>query len=60
MCEIDAMVVEVSQKFGFSTATAFKDPRVELLIQDAVEYVKSHCAEFDVLKTILWHRIDIR
>lgn len=49
MCEIDSMVIEVSKKFGFSTATAFEDPRVELLIEDAVQYIKSHRKEFDII-----------
>ena len=50
MCEIDQRVVEVSKQFlGNITATAFNDPRVELLFMDAAEYMRGHSAEFDVI-----------
>eukprot|EP00965_Chrysotila_dentata_P249479 6208916-Pleurochrysis_carterae.AAC.4 len=41
MCEIDPMVCEVAKKFfATSTATAFDDPRVTLVHQDAAQFVK--------------------
>jgi spermidine synthase len=50
MCEIDKRVVEVSKQFfGGSTATAFSDPRAEVLYMDAAVYMKGHAAEFDVI-----------
>lgn len=49
-CEIDQRVVEVSKQFlGEITATAFNDPRVEVLFMDAAEYMKAHANEFDVI-----------
>jgi len=50
MCEIDEGVVAVAKEFfGHITATAFDDPRVTLLFQDAAEYVKEHQEAFDVI-----------
>ncbi|CAM9967556.1 unnamed protein product, partial [Phaeothamnion confervicola] len=40
MCEIDPVVCEVSKRFEFSTATAFADPRLNLVHEDAAEFVK--------------------
>jgi hypothetical protein len=49
-CEIDQRVVEVSKKYlGHITATAFEDPRVELLFMDAAKYMEAHSNEFDVI-----------
>ena len=49
MCEIDEMVVKVSKELGLVTATAFDDERLELLFQDAAEYVKKQIQQFDVI-----------
>lgn len=50
MCDIDGRVVELAKKyFAGSTATAFDDPRLELHIMDAAEFIKAHKAQFDVL-----------
>eukprot|EP00940_MAST-03C_sp_MAST-3C-sp2_P002544 g2544.t1 len=49
MCEIDAEVVRVAKQFKLQTATSFDDPRLELLFEDASEYVKRHKNEFDVI-----------
>lgn len=50
MCDIDRRVVEVSKKFFPTTmATAFDDPRLELLFQDAAIYMKQHQGFFDVI-----------
>ena len=50
MCEIDRAVIEVSQKFFPETmATAFGDARLELVHDDAAEFVKRHRAAFDVV-----------
>lgn len=60
MCEIDKQVVEVSKKYlSNSTAVAFDDPRVELvllmltynsqLFMDAALFVKEQQNSFDVI-----------
>jgi len=50
MCEIDPLVCEVSKKFlSKSTATAFDDPRVTLVHEDAARFVKDHPDEYDVV-----------
>ncbi|CAN6461772.1 unnamed protein product [Victoria cruziana] len=41
ICEIDAMVVEVSKKFFPNLAVGFEDPRVNLHIGDGVAFLKS-------------------
>ena len=41
MCEIDPVVVQVAKEFfANSTATAFDDPRLNLVHEDAAEYLK--------------------
>lgn len=50
MCEIDKGVVDAAKKyFATSTATAFEDPRVTLIICDAAEYIRNHRDAFDVI-----------
>jgi spermidine synthase len=50
MCEIDPMVTEVSKKyFSNSMATAFNDPRLTLLFQDAAAFLKEEKNKFDVI-----------
>jgi len=50
MCDIDGRVIELSKKyFSTSTATAYDDPRLELAVMDAAEFIKAHPGEFDVL-----------
>lgn len=50
MCEIDRRVCDVSKKYFADTmATAFNDPRVELLYMDAAVYMAAHKNEFDVI-----------
>lgn len=50
MCELDKEVCDTSKRFFKSTmATAFEDPRLELLYMDAAEYMKLHRNEFDVI-----------
>ncbi|KAF3796224.1 Spermidine synthase [Nymphaea thermarum] len=41
LCEIDAMVVEVSKKYFPSLAVGFEDPRVNLHIGDGVAFLKA-------------------
>ncbi|CAM9241431.1 unnamed protein product [Chrysoparadoxa australica] len=49
MCEIDPMVCEVTKKFEFTTATAFDDPRLNLVHEDAAEFVSRHDSLYDVI-----------
>ena len=50
LVEIDPSVIELSKKyFPFVSKEAFEDPRLEIIIQDAAEYVKGADASFDVI-----------
>lgn len=49
-CEIDAMVIDVSKRFlGTTVATSFDDPRVNLVIGDAAEFIRDKAAAYDVI-----------
>jgi spermidine synthase len=49
MVEIDALVVEACRKFIPQTAGALNDRRLELVIDDGVEYMKNSKKTFDVI-----------
>jgi len=49
LVEIDALVVEACRKYIPQTAAAISDRRVELRIEDGVEYVKNSTQAFDVI-----------
>ena len=49
MVEIDAMVVDACKEFIPQTSCALDDDKVELIIGDGVEYVKSTDEKFDVV-----------
>jgi spermidine synthase len=49
MVEIDALVVEACRKFIPQTAGALNDKRLELVIDDGVEYMKNSTKTFDVI-----------
>lgn len=50
MVDLDGLVVEVCQKYLPKLSKgAFQDPRVELLIQDGLQYVKQTSKRFDVI-----------
>lgn len=50
MCEIDKEVVEIAKEyFSQSTATAFDDPRLTLLFQDAADFMATRENYFDVI-----------
>jgi spermidine synthase len=48
MCEIDEEVVNASRKYFPRISCKLDDPKVELMIRDAVEYVKNPGETFDV------------
>jgi spermidine synthase len=49
MVEIDALVVEACRKFIPQTAGALNDKRLDLVIDDGVEYMKNSSKTFDVI-----------
>ena len=50
LVEIDSSVIELSKKYFPSVSDgAFEDPRVEVIIQDAAQFVKSTNESFDVI-----------
>lgn len=49
LCEIDGMVVDACKKYLPTIAGKLDGPRVEVLIQDAIEYIKDKESEFDIV-----------
>lgn len=49
MVEIDAMVVDACKEFIPQTSAALADPRINLLIEDGVKFVKETKEKFDVI-----------
>lgn len=49
LCEIDEMVVEVSKKYLPTIAGKLDDPKVEVVIEDAIEFIKDKKDYYDVI-----------
>jgi spermidine synthase len=49
LCEIDSMVIDACKKYLPTIAGKLDDNRVEILIQDAIEYIKNKENEFDIV-----------
>lgn len=49
LCEIDGMVIDVCKKYLPTIAGKLDDSRVEILVQDAIEYIKNKENEFDIV-----------
>lgn len=49
LCEIDGMVIDACKKYLPTIAGKLDDSRVEILVQDAIEYVKDKNNEFDIV-----------
>ena len=49
MVEIDRMVVEVSRKYIPQTSSQLKNPKVNLIIDDGIEFMKKSHERFDVI-----------
>ncbi|MFA7659403.1 MAG: polyamine aminopropyltransferase [Candidatus Gastranaerophilaceae bacterium] len=49
LCEIDAMVIDACKKYLPAIAGKLGDPRVEILVEDAIEYIKNKENEFDII-----------
>ena len=48
LCEIDGMVIDVCKKYLPTIACELENPKVEILVQDAIEYIKDKKNEFDI------------
>ncbi|KAI6233075.1 Spermidine synthase [Aphelenchoides fujianensis] len=53
LCEIDELVVKVAKRFLPEVSVGLEDERVEVVIADALEYLKEHSNQFDVIITDL-------
>lgn len=49
LCEIDGMVIDACKKYLPTIAGKLDDPRVEVLVEDAIEYIKDKENEFDIV-----------
>lgn len=49
LCEIDGMVIDACKKYLPTIAGKLEDPRVEVLVEDAIEYIKKKENEFDIV-----------
>ena len=49
LCEIDGMVIDACKEFLPTISCGLDDPRVEILVQDAIEYIKDKKNEFDIV-----------
>lgn len=49
LCEIDGMVIDACKKYLPTIAGKLDDPKVEILVEDAIEYIKNKENEFDIV-----------
>lgn len=49
LCEIDGMVIDACKEFLPTISCGLSDPRVEILVEDAIEYIKDKKNEFDIV-----------
>lgn len=49
LCEIDGMVIDVCKKHLPTIAGELDNPKVEILVEDAIEYIKNKENEFDIV-----------
>ncbi|RBP45585.1 polyamine aminopropyltransferase [Garciella nitratireducens] len=49
LVEIDGKVIEVSKNFLPTISCALENPKVEVLVEDGIQYVKKHKNKFDVI-----------
>lgn len=49
LCEIDGMVIDVCKKFLPTIAGKLDDPRVEILVEDAIEFIKGKENQYDIV-----------
>jgi spermidine synthase len=49
--EIDGRVIEVSKQFIPSMAVGYKDPRVNVFVEDGIKYMERNKNKYDVIIT---------
>ena len=49
LCEIDGMVIEACKKYLPTIACELDNPKVEICVADAIEYIKDKKNEFDIV-----------
>ena len=49
LCEIDGMVIDACKKYLPTIARELNNPKVEILVEDAIEYIKTKKNEFDIV-----------
>jgi len=49
LCEIDGMVIDACKKYLPTIAGELDNPKVEVLVEDAIEYIKTKKNEFDIV-----------
>lgn len=49
LCEIDGMVIDACKKFLPTISCELDNPKVEILVEDAIEYIKDKKNEFDIV-----------
>lgn len=49
LCEIDGMVIDACKKYLPTIAGKLEDPKVDVLVEDAIEYIKNKEDEFDII-----------
>ena len=49
LCEIDGMVIDVCKKYLPGVACGLDDPRVEIVVDDAIEFIKDKKSCYDVI-----------
>lgn len=49
LCEIDGMVIDACKKYLPTIAGELDNPKVEILVEDAIEYIKTKENEFDIV-----------
>lgn len=49
LCEIDGMVIESCREFLPTIACGLSDPRVEIKVEDAIEFIKDKKNEYDIV-----------
>jgi len=49
LCEIDGMVIDVCKKYLPTIAGELDNPKVEILVEDAIEFIKTKENEYDII-----------
>ena len=49
LCEVDGIVIEACKKYLPTISCELNNPKVEILVQDAIEYIKDKKQEFDII-----------